>query len=404
MSRRTKQIASVLVRLATLSSLVLFSSNATITSATTEQAPTTTEQAQATTEQVQATKEQVLLSNLSQQYFKTVNSAWVEKSSPTDIENNVASDALGTTTLLTTRLSERQQERQELAKDGIQFSSSDTKTQVNSIKINDDIATVRATVSVRLTQSNPASDAPSESSYTDEHVLTYRKQQNTWKLESDIVVAPPSDTADIQELPLKTTNISQSATERSVKASEVKPKQALNSADAITTSIPSGLNYQAMANYAIKWAGNYNPDYPKYDNDCTNFVSQALRAGNWPIVDAHPWNYKDTDKWDDYTGFTGPSYTWRVSNYLLAFSVSRTNWLDNIWNGGIGDLLFTDWDPNGKADGTVDHVMMVTHRDSKGMVYISQHTSSRIDIPLTLSIKLAKEQGHTKIVWYGRRT
>lgn len=51
-------------------------------------------------------------------------------------------------------------------------------------------------------------------------------------------------------------------------------------------SIPSGLNYSNMVNYALAhWGGAgapYNGDYRNWSSnggDCTNFVSQALRAG-----------------------------------------------------------------------------------------------------------------------------
>jgi hypothetical protein len=164
-----------------------------------------------------------------------------------------------------------------------------------------------------------------------------------------------------------------------------------------------------MVKYAIRWAGDYNSIYHRYGNDCTNFVSQALYAGGWPLVFTYIDDARKTDKWNYETYIPGvggadPTYTWRIASYLYDFSIRRTNPLGNIWNGNIGDLLFVDWDPNGKADGTIDHVMMVTGRDSGGMVYISQHSPARNNIPLPMSIRLAKGQGKTKIVWHGRRT
>lgn len=40
-----------------------------------------------------------------------------------------------------------------------------------------------------------------------------------------------------------------------------------------------GLSYVKMKAYADKWARSYNPAFPKYGADCTNFVSQIINAG-----------------------------------------------------------------------------------------------------------------------------
>ena len=75
-------------------------------------------------------------------------------------------------------------------------------------------------------------------------------------------------------------------------------------------------------------------------------------------------------------------------------------YLDNIWNATAGDLLYVDWDPDGKADGDIDHVMVVTSNEG-GEPGISQKTPNRSDIPLSESIRNAMKQGKSDIVWYG---
>ena len=43
-------------------------------------------------------------------------------------------------------------------------------------------------------------------------------------------------------------------------------------------------NPSAAAAYADQWALGFNtPTYPLPPNDCTNFVSQALRVGGYPV-------------------------------------------------------------------------------------------------------------------------
>ena len=34
--------------------------------------------------------------------------------------------------------------------------------------------------------------------------------------------------------------------------------------------------------YAERWWNEYNPEYVKFENDCTNYISQCLHAGNAP--------------------------------------------------------------------------------------------------------------------------
>lgn len=172
---------------------------------------------------------------------------------------------------------------------------------------------------------------------------------------------------------------------------------------------PYSLDYYKMAEYARYWSdtssGNrYNSSYKRFDNNCTNFLSQALFAGGWRQINGSYGNRNDTGIWDyDLDYYWNPSYTWTASSYLAYFSMRRSWNLGNIWNGLIGDILMTDWDPNGRSDGKIDHAMMVSGSDSNGP-RISQNSPHRRNIPLQMSIALAKNQGKTRIIWYGFRT
>lgn len=51
-----------------------------------------------------------------------------------------------------------------------------------------------------------------------------------------------------------------------------------------TASIPgiqATFNHTKARDYALKYWKNYNSKYRKFDNDCTNFISQAMDAGGW---------------------------------------------------------------------------------------------------------------------------
>ncbi|WP_078607485.1 amidase domain-containing protein [Streptomyces flavidovirens] len=45
--------------------------------------------------------------------------------------------------------------------------------------------------------------------------------------------------------------------------------------------MPYGYNYSKMVGYANKHWKNANSDYRSCTNDCTNFISQAMRGGGW---------------------------------------------------------------------------------------------------------------------------
>ena len=54
----------------------------------------------------------------------------------------------------------------------------------------------------------------------------------------------------------------------------------------ITVNAAPSYNVIAAVNYAMTWGGSKrNPAYPQYDSDCSNFVSQCLKAGGLDVYD-----------------------------------------------------------------------------------------------------------------------
>jgi hypothetical protein len=184
--------------------------------------------------------------------------------------------------------------------------------------------------------------------------------------------------------------------------------------------------------YAHYWSGVdrfnnplYNPAYPRMSNDCTNFASQALRAGGWNIKDG--WDKDNPKNWTpDLNGPRGPSKAWSVSGWLRSFGVIHTDRAHSrgqedvadavlMWNMVRGDLYFFDWDPNGRPDGTIDHTMVVTGTFSAPSSpdfrepIISQHSNHRHNVPLYIQIKRAtasvdgKPPEHSRITVYNVR-
>lgn len=127
---------------------------------------------------------------------------------------------------------------------------------------------------------------------------------------------------------------------------------------------PTVLAYDpnAAAGYADSWSSNsqhlQNPNYPDLgDTDCTNFVSQALYAGGYPMQGVGNDGTKYTN-WYVYHDFFGWhwSFSWTAAPDLLNMlyfdypggwgvkyrSPSQTYQGDRS-GGAKGDVLFYDW-------------------------------------------------------------
>jgi len=137
-------------------------------------------------------------------------------------------------------------------------------------------------------------------------------------------------------------------------------------------SIPSGLNYGNMVNYALAhWGGAGAPyngaylDQSSNGGDCTNFISQALRAGGWQ--DAQGLWFDNGSWW--YNSQNQMTHTWINAQAWSMFAPSRTNSLGNVWDLRIADVLQMDFN----RDGAKDHTMLVTVWNSS-QIYLTYHT------------------------------
>lgn len=84
------------------------------------------------------------------------------------------------------------------------------------------------------------------------------------------------------------------------------------------------LNRTAMYNYAQRWANGRNPQYYDFENeggDCTNFVSQVIRAGGAPFNT----NGTSIDGWFYYAKQAGQmSSSWVNVNSFYSFVKDNT--------------------------------------------------------------------------------
>lgn len=169
---------------------------------------------------------------------------------------------------------------------------------------------------------------------------------------------PPAATAYVADLP---TGVKGTSPDLSVGTPQVPD------GGSITTGTNWSYNYTAMVNYVEQYWDTYNPSYRSFGNDCTNFMSQALKVGGWDFD--YGW-YRSSGNW--WYNSSNQTYTWAGAENWSKFAPKRSYTMDSIWKMVPSDIMQMDFDRNG----VMNHGMMVTYRMSDGSnLYITQHTT-----------------------------
>ena len=123
--------------------------------------------------------------------------------------------------------------------------------------------------------------------------------------------------------------------------------------------------------YAEQWWNSYNPRYKKFENDCTNFISQCLHQGGAPMR-----GYPSRSKgwWMVENNW---SYSWSVANsfriYLASSKIGlRTREVTSPDQLLFGDVICYDFE----GDGRYNHNTIVTGKDAFGMPLVNAHTTN----------------------------
>ncbi|MBK0375226.1 amidase domain-containing protein [Streptomyces californicus] len=170
------------------------------------------------------------------------------------------------------------------------------------------------------------------------------------------------------------------ATGPAVEPSSTEPLDGSEVPGGIETMALSAAKRTKVKNYALKHALSPNSAYHKWSQDCTNFVSQSLKAGGW----SHDlgWYRSDSNWW--YTGNIGirASWTWAGAANFFRFarieSKRATGW-SNVYQLRNGDILQY-------ANSTNYNKMvhsMVTTGHSGNVPLLSYHTSNTKNKPFT---------------------
>ncbi|WP_233269604.1 amidase domain-containing protein [Alteribacillus sp. YIM 98480] len=128
---------------------------------------------------------------------------------------------------------------------------------------------------------------------------------------------------------------------------------------------------RAAVQYAERWWNDYNPQYKKFTNNCTNFISQCLRAGKAPMRGmpnrGRGWWY----------GKSNWSYSWAVAHSFRWYLSGSTSGLtavesEDVKDLGLGDIICYDFN----GDGNWQHSTIVTGFDGNNEPLVNAQTEN----------------------------
>ncbi len=271
-------------------------------------------------------------------------------------------------------LSSLDRRKNRLAALGEKYSKADTTVTLDSTRLQGAKAEVGVTETTTLTYQKVRGDEPGTTGFQAHHQLTFTADaRGDWQLtgirHTDVAAglavnqpATPSTAVRVATVAAGTMpNAPRAATTR------MTPAKAKN----LTTGT---FDYKAMATYAEKYWSTYNTAYPNFNGhgaggDCTNFVSQSLKAGGWQHVPGYVYDYT---RWfgnaeiqsDSFIGVN--EWSWFTQNS------KRTTSLAYVYQMDVGDVLQLDFD----KDGSKDHTMIVTYRSAQGVPYLTYHSAN----------------------------
>lgn len=164
--------------------------------------------------------------------------------------------------------------------------------------------------------------------------------------------------------------------------------------------MPAVYNRILAVDYATKYALQANKAWIHDEEDCTNFVSQALYYGGWPMTagagndDVTAWyNISDPDSWLGQNWGRSSfrrSKTWGAAeNFKQFLQLGKRARICTIGELKIGDVI------QHVANGRASHTMMITGMATPsptqpatgGLSYVllaSYHSKDRLNFPLIL--------------------
>jgi hypothetical protein len=253
--------------------------------------------------------------------------------------------------------------RARLAALGEAYSAADTRVTVDRTRVTGQRATAWVTETTTLTYRRIRGDEPPTTAFRAHHALTFAaRADGTWRLtgERSTDQGPRQVNEPVSTTPRRTTM----AVVDAPRAATTYP------APANAKNLTGGpYDYAGMATYAETYWKNYNPAYRSFNavgGDCTNYLSQSLKAGGWTLAtdsdeEYGTWNYGPSTQTDTWVGVN--EWSWFTQ------TARRTTPLANVYQMDVGDVMQMDFD----KDGSKDHSMITSYRSSSGVPYLTYH-------------------------------
>ncbi|MFJ3230044.1 amidase domain-containing protein [Streptomyces sp. NPDC086787] len=272
-------------------------------------------------------------------------------------------------------LNELRGRQSRLASLGEKYSAGSTKVTLDATRVTGRTAKADVTEITTLNYADVKGKEPKTTGFQAHHELTFKADRHgVWQL---------TKVRDTDDGYLAVNQVAAPAAVAAVKvatADDDNPPSAAKSATtwpapAKTKKLTGGAyDYNAMVAYATKYWKNYNTAYPDFNGqgaggDCTNFVSQSLKAGGWKHV---PGYTNDFHKWFGNADIQSDSFIGVNEFSWFALSSKRVTSLANVYQMDLGDVLQMDFN----KDGSKDHSMIVTYRSPQGVPYVSYHSTN----------------------------
>ncbi|MEU1166067.1 amidase domain-containing protein [Streptomyces sp. NPDC090075] len=259
-----------------------------------------------------------------------------------------------------------------IAKAGETYSTASTKVTLDATRVTGRTAKADVTETTTLTYAKATGSEPKTTGFQAHHELTFKAdQRGTWQL----TTIKDTDDGGLAVNTLSKPAVKAPATGDDGNTTPDAPRAATTrNPVAVPKTLTGGTyDYKAMATYAEKYWNNYNTDYPDFNGhgaggDCTNFVSQSLKAGGWKHVPGYVYDYT---KWFGNADIQSDSFVGVNEWSWFAQNSKRTTPLANVYQAEVGDVIQVDFD----RDGSKDHTMIVTYK-SNGVPYVTYHSNN----------------------------
>lgn len=284
--------------------------------------------------------------------------------------------------------------------------------QQNGAEINTLELTVERTYSADLNQRDQSGNVINTGSF-ETYKITLIKKNNEWK-----ILTVKNIDWDI----MKQNAEKQAAEYYSV---PYRPNNFQNEGE---TKAITSLNATSITNYCTQWALSRNPVYQDFGmSDCTNFISQCLKAGGWSNTPTSLGGATSTMAWYSRSKFN-ISNSWCNASYFFEYMKNTPSRAQPILGrdlsvpGGInyftagqytsnfnglppnvtlkvGDILSVNFNPN--TTSFVGHSVIVSAKDANGTIYVSTHSYDRKHKALALYIgESANNPAYVNSRWY----